>query len=124
MEIYSSKRKLAHQASIGGAPVTVASTLSSSLSSAGPSAATAPPQSANSPQSVSYGKRKEVEDVHNFRTGKRKKLESHLQLEVRTVEVGAQAQAWRDVERHAREMAEETEEEHRQLRLGLKILEI
>ena len=52
-------------------------------------------------------------------TGKRRRLESRTQLEGRMVEVGAQAQAWRYVERHAREMAEQAEEKQRQLWLGL-----
>ena len=62
--------------------------------------------------------------MHDVRTGERRKLESRSQLEGEPVEVGAQAQAWRDVERHARKMAEEAEEEQRQLQLGLEILEM
>lgn len=43
-------------------------------------------------------------------TGKRRQLESRQQSEGETVKVGAQAQVWRDVERHARGMAEQAEE--------------
>ena len=161
IESNSSKRKLAHPASIGGPPVTVASTLSSSLCSADPSASTAPFQGANVSQSVSYEtpsisyetpsvsyetpsvsyetpsvsyetpsvsyeKKNEVEDVHDVGTEKTRKLERRSQLEGETVEMGAHAQAWRDVERHAREMAEQAEraeDKHRHLRLWLERME-
>ena len=123
IETNAFKRKVEHQASIGGPPVTVASTLGSSLSHASPSASTAPLRSANVSPSFSSGKGKEVEAVHDVGTDKRRKLKSRPELEGETVKVGVQAQAWRDVERHAREKAEPAEEEQRQLRLRLKKLE-
>ena len=61
--------------------------------------------------------------MHDVGTEKARKLESRSQLEGETVEVGARAQTWRDVERHAREMAEQAEEEQRQLRLRLERME-
>ena len=61
--------------------------------------------------------------MHDVGTGKTRKLESRSELEGETVKVEVEAQIWRDMERHAREMAEQAEEEQRQLRLRLEKLE-